>query len=88
MRNILSIAAFMIFLVNAPVYAGKIYLSGMVVDNAASARLQCVEQALTFGVENICHSKQGASIMTTIKHVTVTFKNRLSQARIVTLNYS
>ncbi|MFV0262717.1 MAG: hypothetical protein ACK5JN_09820 [Kluyvera sp.] len=88
MRDILSIAVAIIFLVNAPVYAGKIYLSGMVVDNAASARHQCVEQALKFGVGHICHSKQGASIMATIKHVTVTFQNKLIQARVVTLNYS
>ena len=88
MKNILSVAAFIMFLVNAPVYAGTIHISGMVVDNAASARQQCVEQALKFDVGHTCHSKQGASIITTIKNVTVSFKNTLVKARIVTLDYS
>lgn len=88
MKNILSIAASIMFLFNAPVYAGKIHFSGAVVDNAASARQQCVEQAVTFGVEHICHSKQGTSIISTIKNVTVSFKNKIIKARVVTLNYS
>lgn len=78
----------LIMLSSLNIYANEINFVGRVVDNALSAKIECMEKAINEGQGSVCASPSGSVIHAVVKEERVLYRGGAVTARFITMNFS